>query len=46
LGTPLNESSRGKAESFVVEVPEKTATRVIVRATTKTDVTIKITNKK
>jgi len=27
-------------------VPEKTATRVIVRATTKTDVAIKITNKK
>ena len=36
---------RGKADSFSADVPENTATRVIVRnATKKTDVQLKVTN--
>jgi hypothetical protein len=36
---------KGKGDSFTVEVPANTATRVIARdAKTKTDVTLKITN--
>ena len=40
------ETKQGKEGSFSVDVPEKTATRVIVRgAKQTTDVTLKVTNK-
>lgn len=41
-------SKKGKSESFTVDVPENTATRVVARGHTaaKTDVTVKVTNAK
>jgi hypothetical protein len=40
-------SKKSKGETFTVDVPENTATRVVVRDhKTKTDVTLKITNAK
>lgn len=39
------EKKTGKGETFTVDIPENTATRVIVRgATKKTDVSLKVTN--
>jgi hypothetical protein len=46
LGKSLGKKT-GKSDSFTVDVPENTATRVIARgATKKTDVTLKVTNTK
>lgn len=43
-----NKVVRGKSDTFSVEIPENTATRVVVRGHTaaKTDVTLKVTNAK
>jgi hypothetical protein len=41
------DEKKGKSGSFTVDVPEKTATRVVVRGPqAKTDVTLKVTNAK
>jgi hypothetical protein len=47
LGKALGHK-KGKSESFTVDVPENTATRVVARGHTaaKTDVTVKVTNAK
>ena len=51
MTVPLSKAlahKKGKGETFTVEVPENTATRVVVREHTaaKTDVTVKVTNAK